>query len=47
MDGRRLVEKAGPNSWDEWSFTIAQGDNAAKLLDEHWSTWVTDVRISV
>ncbi|KAI7935505.1 hypothetical protein MJO28_016376 [Puccinia striiformis f. sp. tritici] len=33
MDGRRLVEKAGPNSWDEWSFTIAQGDNAAKLLD--------------
>jgi hypothetical protein len=27
-----FVEKAGANSWDEWSFTIAQGDNAAKTL---------------
>ncbi|KAI7935511.1 hypothetical protein MJO28_016382 [Puccinia striiformis f. sp. tritici] len=40
-----FVEKAGPNSWDEWSFTIAQGDNAAKLLDEHWSTWVTEADV--
>jgi len=37
-----FVEKAGPNSWDEWSFTRAQGDNAARTLDEHWSTWVTE-----
>ncbi|KAA1073947.1 hypothetical protein PGTUg99_026031 [Puccinia graminis f. sp. tritici] len=28
-----FVEKAGANSWDEWSFTIAQGDKAAQTLE--------------
>ncbi|PLW43559.1 hypothetical protein PCANC_13258 [Puccinia coronata f. sp. avenae] len=40
-----FVEKAGANSWDEWSFTIAQGDNAAKTLQEHWSSWLTEADI--
>lgn len=37
-----FVEKAGPNAWDEWSFTLAQGANASAVLEEHWSTWVTE-----
>ncbi|CAH7689154.1 glycoside hydrolase superfamily [Phakopsora pachyrhizi] len=37
-----FVDKAGPNSWDEWSFTMAQGSNATNALEEHWSTWVTE-----
>ncbi|OAV97192.1 hypothetical protein PTTG_05391 [Puccinia triticina 1-1 BBBD Race 1] len=37
-----FVQNAGPNSWDEWSFTIAKGDKAAQTLEEHWATWVTE-----
>ncbi|MBW0524958.1 hypothetical protein O181_064673 [Austropuccinia psidii MF-1] len=40
-----FVEKAGPDSWDEWSFTLALGSNASKVLEEHWSSWVTEIDV--
>ena len=33
---------AGPNAWDEWTFTEALGDNATNALEDHWSSWLTN-----
>lgn len=40
-----FVQKAGPNAWDEWDFTTALGSNATNVLEEHWSTWITEADV--
>lgn len=45
MEEDWFVEKAGPNSWDEWTFTLAQGADAPRTLEEHWSTWITEADV--
>ncbi|KAH8922501.1 glycoside hydrolase family 5 protein [Atractiella rhizophila] len=38
-----IIEKAGADAWDEWTFTSILGKDAAlPILQDHWNTWITE-----
>lgn len=48
MDEQWFTEASGNTTAnDEWTFSLALGDRAQSVLEEHWNTWITDDDIRI
>lgn len=43
----RWIQQGGENVYDEWSLTALLGNQAQKVLSDHWNSWIVESDIEI